>query len=234
MYMNKIILSLLFLFAVTQKIFCQQLEATETEALVEILVTDPEKIPEVGVSILVVSEDKSFTKKGISDIDGKFKLLAPEGKVYQLKLEKYGQTGIEKMEIANYEGGIEITQPMTLKTILTTIRSYTLNHLYFDVNKWDIKHESLPTLHKLYLSFTKNPKLVIEIAGHTDNVGDETTNHRLSQNRADAIKAYLVKKGINESRILTKGFGEKNPIASNDDETGRAKNRRIEILVLEE
>ena len=65
MYMNKIILSLLFLLVVTQKLFCQQLEATETEALVEILVTDPEKIPEVGVAILVESEDKSFTKKSI-------------------------------------------------------------------------------------------------------------------------------------------------------------------------
>ncbi len=234
MYMNKIILSLLFFTVVSLNAFCQQLVPTETEALLECVVTDPQKIPEVGVKIFVESEDKSFTKEGISDIDGKFKLLVPEEKKYKIKVEKFGQFGIYNVEIGLYDGGAEITQPLILKTILSSIRTYTLNHLYFDVNKWDIKQEAIPTLHKLYLSFTKNPRLVIEIAGHTDNVGDEVNNHRLSQHRADAIKSYLVKKGINEERILTKGYGEKGPIASNDTETGRAQNRRTEIVVIEE
>ena len=232
--MNKIILSLLFLIVLSTNSFCQKLTPTETEALIECIVTDPEKIPEVGVKIFIESEDKLFTKVGISNIDGKFQLLAPEGKRYTIKVEKYGQFALYTLDIAVYEGGMEITQPLILKTIVSSIRSYTLNHLYFDVNKWDIKPEAVHTLHKLYTSFIKNPKLVIEIIGHTDNVGDENINYRLSQNRADAIKAYLIKKGIDDARILTKGFGEKGPIASNDTEEGRAKNRRTEILVLEE
>jgi outer membrane protein OmpA-like peptidoglycan-associated protein len=106
--------------------------------------------------------------------------------------------------------------------------------MYFDVNKWDIKTEDYPTLNKLYQSFIKNPKLVVEIGGHTDNIGEEGANHRLSQRRADAIKAYLVKKGIDENRILAKGYGEKEPLASNDTEAGRAKNRRTEVKIIEE
>ncbi len=92
----------------------------------------------------------------------------------------------------------------------------------------------MPTLDKLYQSFIKSKTLVVEIAGHTDHSGNDADNIRLSQRRADAIKAYLVKRGISADRIIAKGYGEHDPHASNDTEEGRAKNRRTEIKVLEE
>jgi OOP family OmpA-OmpF porin len=233
MYMNKIILTILFLLVLSPVSFCQNLIPTQTEAVLECIVTDPEKIPEAGARIIVESEDKKFLANSVTDIDGKFKLLIPEGKKYQIKVEKFGQFGIYNIEIAEYADGAELSQSLILKTV-KSVRTFTLDHMYFDVNKWEIKKEDYPTLQKLYMSFIKNPKFKIEIGGHTDNVGDEENNHRLSQRRADAIKQYLIQKGISEDRIATKGYGEKGPVASNDTELGRAKNRRTEIKVIEE
>ncbi len=234
MYMNKVILALLFLLTFSVNGICQVLQPTETEALLTCIVTDAEKLPEAGLKIFIESEDKTYKKNGITDIDGKFRTLAPEGKKYQIKVEKLGDVGIYNTEIGVFDGGAEVEQPLTLKTIKSFVRSYTLNHIYFDVNKWDIKPEMIPTLDKLYQSFKKSKTLVVEIAGHTDHLGADADNIRLSQRRADAIKAYLVKKGISEDRIFTKGYGEHDPHASNDTEEGRAKNRRTEVKVIEE
>jgi outer membrane protein OmpA-like peptidoglycan-associated protein len=81
---------------------------------------------------------------------------------------------------------------------------------------------------------TLKPNYVIEIGGHTDNVGKDESNITLSQNRANAIKQYLVKKGINADRIIAKGYGESQPIATNDTDEGRQKNRRTEIKIIKE
>jgi OmpA-OmpF porin, OOP family len=72
----------------------------------------------------------------------------------------------------------------------------------------------------------------IEVSGHTDNVGKKKDNKRLSQKRADAVRAYLVSKGIDASRIDTIGYGDERPIAPNDTDQGRQKNRRIEATEL--
>ena len=68
--------------------------------------------------------------------------------------------------------------------------------------------------------------------GHTDSVGTDKYNNKLSQRRADAVKAYLVSKGIEPNRIYTEGKGEKQPVADNKTSEGRAKNRRVEIEVV--
>lgn len=74
-----------------------------------------------------------------------------------------------------------------------------------------------------------HPEISFEVSGYTDSVGSAQSNVRLSQARADAVKAYLVGKGVAASRIDTRGFGEENPVASNDTAEGRARNRRVEI-----
>jgi len=72
----------------------------------------------------------------------------------------------------------------------------------------------------------------IEVIGHTDNVGDEDYNQELSEQRATSVRNHLVDTGVDASKIVTVGAGESMPIASNDTDIGRAKNRRVEILVL--
>jgi len=76
------------------------------------------------------------------------------------------------------------------------------------------------------------PIHLVEIAGHTDSVGDVDYNVKLSKRRASSVKQYLIKKGIDPSKVVTKGYGLTEPVADNETEEGRAKNRRVELIIL--
>ncbi len=102
----------------------------------------------------------------------------------------------------------------------------------FDTGKTTIRPGSRGLLDRAAKVMADYPSLRIRIVGHTDDVGDDAANMTLSQGRADAVKAYLVSKGIDESRIETQGMGETAPIESNKTRKGRAANRRIEFTVL--
>jgi outer membrane protein OmpA-like peptidoglycan-associated protein len=73
----------------------------------------------------------------------------------------------------------------------------------------------------------------VEVGGHTDSVGSEAYNQGLSERRADAVRDYLMSKGVKASRLTARGYGESRPVASNDTEEGRAENRRVELVVIE-
>lgn len=109
--------------------------------------------------------------------------------------------------------------------------SIVLHNIFFDVNKWDLKPESQTELDKVVQLMNDNPSMKIQITGHTDNVGKPAENLTLSNNRAKAVVEYLVGKGINAGRLSAKGFGETKPVAGNDTEEGRARNRRTELKV---
>ena len=96
-------------------------------------------------------------------------------------------------------------------------------------NNTKLTTKSNTSLNQLVAIMNENPSLKIKIEGHTDNAGNDDTNMKLSQDRADAVKAWLVGKGISEDRIKSEGFGETMPIADNNTAAGRAKNRRIDI-----
>src|SRR5690606_2941620 len=96
-----------------------------------------------------------------------------------------------------------------------------------------LKPQSIPELKELAIFLKSNLNLKIEVAGFTDNQGDVAHNAGLSNRRSEAVKDFLVKsEGIDSARITTKGYGAANPIASNDTEEGRAKNRRTEFKVI--
>ncbi|MBA4849668.1 OmpA family protein [Emticicia sp. BO119] len=107
-----------------------------------------------------------------------------------------------------------------------------LHNIFFDSGKADLKPESFFELDKLKLVLETNPKIKIEISGHTDNVGRDTDNLGLSQKRAEAVVNYLISKGVNAANIKAVGYGETRPIASNDTEESRQFNRRIEMKIL--
>ena len=104
-----------------------------------------------------------------------------------------------------------------------------LEGITFDVNKTTIKPESEATLMKALKTLTTYPEILVEIGGHTDSDGSAKSNYKLSLGRAESVKAWLVSKGIDPSRISTKGYGEDKPIADNKTKEGKAKNRRIEF-----
>jgi outer membrane protein OmpA-like peptidoglycan-associated protein len=108
-----------------------------------------------------------------------------------------------------------------------------LNNVFFETNKWELKPESMIELDRLVALLKGNPEKKIEIGGHTDNVGSDEANLTLSNNRAQSVVDYLIKKGIATTRLTAKGYGETMPIATNDNDAGRAKNRRTEFKVIE-
>lgn len=101
--------------------------------------------------------------------------------------------------------------------------------VYFDTGSDKIKAESLPRLDELVTIVKKYPGLKITVEGHTDNVGSAESNQKLSQDRVNSVKKYLVSKGIEAGRITATGYGETRPIATNETPEGRAQNRRVEI-----
>lgn len=112
--------------------------------------------------------------------------------------------------------------------------SQVIRNIYFDFGTARLKSTSNPELNKLLKVIQENPRYVIEISGHTDNVGGKEFNQWLSKRRAQAIVDYMVKKGQNSGRFLAEGYGEERPLASNDDEEwGREYNRRVEFKVLQ-
>lgn len=108
-----------------------------------------------------------------------------------------------------------------------------LDNVYFDQSSYILRTESYPQLDKLVKTLQVNAKLKVEIAGHTDNVGDARLNQYLSENRARVISSYLSNKGVAKERLVPKGYGQTKPVAANDTEENKAQNRRVEFVVLE-
>jgi OOP family OmpA-OmpF porin len=105
------------------------------------------------------------------------------------------------------------------------------DNLNFQFGKAEIKKDSLPYLDKLVETLLKAKNWTLEIQGHTDDKGSEQYNLKLSQNRADEVKKYLVSKGVSADTITAKGFGESQPIVANDSDANREKNRRVEFKI---
>ncbi|MDL2223904.1 OmpA family protein [Bacteroidales bacterium OttesenSCG-928-M06] len=101
----------------------------------------------------------------------------------------------------------------------------------FDTGKYTIKSASFSTLDEIVNILNSIPDVNVKIQGHTDSVGEAKMNMTLSNNRANAVKNYLVKKGIDKDRITTEGFGYSKPIADNATEEGRTQNRRVNFIL---
>lgn len=107
-----------------------------------------------------------------------------------------------------------------------------MENINFGTNSAVLAPESEHILREFAAYLNENPQLKVAIHGHTDNVGDDRANLLLSENRAEAVNQFIAKEGVDPNRISYMGFGESKPIAPNDTEAGRAKNRRTEFVVL--
>lgn len=122
--------------------------------------------------------------------------------------------------------------PKKYNLVVVTDKKIELKQtVYFDTNRATIKRVSNALLDDVALALRDHGKLVVEIQGHTDSQGKDSFNLKLSQRRADAVRLYLVKKGIDAARMVAKGYGEDVPIADNRTATGRSQNRRVEFVI---
>lgn len=107
-----------------------------------------------------------------------------------------------------------------------------LNNIFFDIDKYDLKEKSTTELQKIIGFLNGNPNMRVEISGHTDNSGSAVYNRQLSEKRALSVYTFLTQHGIDKKRLLPRGYGPDQPVASNDSEEGRQQNRRIEFRIL--
>lgn len=105
------------------------------------------------------------------------------------------------------------------------------NNIYFATDKAMIHESSMKSLDKLYTILNNDNDLMLKVSGHADSRDDKEYNLKLSKERAQAVKSYLVQKGVSSSRITTEGFGETKPIASNTSKDGKTRNRRVELTL---
>ena len=116
--------------------------------------------------------------------------------------------------------------------IITVEQLKILDKVYFDTGKASIQKRSNALLDNIAQVLTVHPEIaLVQIEGHTDTVGKPEQNKKLSQDRADSVRAYLVKKGVSEARLRAVGFGQEKPTQSNDTAAGREFNRRVEFNI---
>lgn len=164
---------------------------------------------------------------------GEYLISMPGGKNYGISVnaEEY-LFHSENINIADGNVAREIINDITLKKVEVG-ESIVLNNIFFETGSTALSPESYVELGILLKLLQDNPSIKIEVSGHTDNVGSEAVNKRISQQRAKAVVDFLIGRGISKNRLTFKGYGFDRPIASNETEDGRQLNRRTEFEVIE-
>lgn len=164
-------------------------------------------------------------------LTGKFQISLPAGELYGFRAEAEQYASVnENIDLRSLQRYQELKRDLRLVQ-LAKGQSVVLNNIFFDTGKWDLKSESNPELKRVVEMLQKNPAMNITIAGFSDNVGTKKNNIELSRKRAEAVLAFLDGFGIDRKRIAAKGFGEEKPVSTNDSESGRQQNRRVEFII---
>ncbi|HTB06502.1 MAG TPA: OmpA family protein [Bacteroidia bacterium] len=229
--MKKHILLLMAFALATVYGFSQTVLQPDTiNALLNVAVVDFQNHPLAGEKVAFTSVKTSKTYGGVTDANGKFQLLLPKACDYKISYKQFtSSTDYNKsLTIPSSEG--YLTFNYTIRVELP--KTYTLKAVFFDTGKATLRKESNKELDDL-TDFMKHQKTMqIEIAGYTDNVGNDADNLKLSQDRADAVRNYLISHGISADKVVAKGYGSSNPVASNDTPDGKQQNRRTEVHIL--
>ncbi|HSY60651.1 MAG TPA: hypothetical protein VK796_02195, partial [Cytophaga sp.] len=137
------------------------LKSTEDSVLVTFIITDLDSVPIEHAKLVVTATDKSITKEGTSDIVGKCYMLLPEGKSYKMVVYKFRTDFpiVETLTLTVEKGRYSFDQEIRIKLIRDFARIFTLDNVYFDVNKWDIKPECTYALDNLYNTLMLNPNM---------------------------------------------------------------------------
>lgn len=178
-----------------------------------------------------------------SDNQGSFLLALASGKNYGLSVDQAGYLFYsDRFELTDPTGVLEpyvievplqrIPTPAAPVAEVVPPKPIILKNVFFATGSAELQSASFTELNKLYDLLFESPDIRIQINGHTDDIGNDSDNQKLSEDRAASVKAYLVSKGISADRLDSRGYGETLPIADNTSAEGRAVNRRTEFVVL--
>ncbi|MBK7084804.1 MAG: PD40 domain-containing protein [Flavobacteriales bacterium] len=186
---------------------------------------------EADVELYDLSTGKLATAAYSDPSNGEFLVCLPTGREYGLNASSEGYLFFSQ----NYSVAVSADgKPQTLEVPLSPITSgetITLRNIFFNTASSDLLPTSNTELDKLLRLMKANPTMRIEVGGHTDDVGADADNQKLSEDRASAVAKFLTGYGIDAARVSSKGYGETRPMASNGTDEGRALNRRTEITV---
>jgi len=200
-------------------------------AIIQVNVSNFKNVNLKGEQILFVNQNSKKTIKGVSNSKGDFTVKLVAG-FYLIKMKSIGDVkDYSSIEIPPIAEG-QTYSDMSIKIQLSVPNYFTLNNIHFASSQSVFLKSSYSQLKDLVEYLKLKPNLKIEIQGHTDSDGSTESNMKLSQQRAKAIKKFLISKGINTTRLVTIGFGESRPVADNATTVGKQKNRRTEIRVL--
>lgn len=149
---------------------------------------------------------------------------AVAGNIWSKRMESQKKA----MEQATAGTGVQVSQ-----TADNRLRMEIPSDISFDTNRADIKDNFRPILERFATTLKENPATTVTIIGHTDSTGSDSVNQPLSVERASHTRDYLASRGVSPTRVVVEGRGSREPIASNNDNAGRARNRRVEIYVAE-
>ncbi len=141
--------------------------------------------------------------------------------------------GLQAMGVtANIQGLEQAMRDLGAKVTAIGIQVDLPADVLFDFDKSDIRSDAAQALSKLAIIIRAQPKGPVHLEGHTDSIGDNAYNQKLSERRAGSVRNWLIEKeGIDLSRLITKGWGETRPVASNDTEANRQRNRRLQAVI---
>lgn len=187
---------------------------------------------EAAVEIVDLVTNQPVYQNTSSPTQGDFLVPLVTGRNYGLTIFKNGY--LFASENFSLNKG-EPQKPFNIEVPLNTIevgKSAILKNIFFDINRYDLRPESQSALQYLIDFMAMNPTVSIEIAGYTDNSGNDNINQALSANRAKSVYQYLINHGVKADKLQYKGYGKNDPVAPNTSEENKAKNRRTEFRII--
>jgi outer membrane protein OmpA-like peptidoglycan-associated protein/tetratricopeptide (TPR) repeat protein len=179
-------------------------------------------------------ETKKVKQIPVDSITGKYALVINTKNDYIMTVKKTDYAYESKLIPAEDTTRSETVREVDFEVKPITVgQSYKLNDIYFGSNQYELNDDTKAILDGFIEFLNDNPRIKVAIHGHTDNIGNDQDNLLLSDNRSKTVYTYLIDHGIDAARLSYKGFGKTKPVATNDTEEGRAKNRRTEFVILE-
>ncbi len=214
----------------------ENMKPKKAVVMIEGTVTDRiEGKPISGAKIIIenLNTGEVFSST-ITDTTGKYKFALPAGFLYGVTITADGYLfSSTHLDLTSQESYQELLESSKLSPIKKG-EKIVLRNIFFDFNKATLRNESILELNRVVEVMNKNPSIIVEIAGHTDDIGSEEFNYELSLRRANAVVNYLIEHGVESKRLIAKGYGKTSPLVPNIDEESRQLNRRVEFKIIEE
>ncbi len=208
-------------------------EGTHTTVLIKGNVKDLRLLNgmEASIDILDLADARLVMSVNSDPVSGEYMVVLPAGHAYAMHVRANGFLFHSETIDVPGSGAREMALNITMQP-MESGQQVVLRNIFFGTDHADLDDASLAELGQLLSMLRENPSVRLEIGGHTDNTGTAAHNEELSSARAQAVKDHLIANGIREDRLEAKGYGASKPIAPNDSELNKARNRRTEIRVL--